>query len=331
MFTLPRLSRRRLIAGLAALPPMAAAHATSQVTRVVIAFPPGGTSTASMRPLLAPLTAALGGPVHLDYKPGAGGDVAALTVVGAPADGRTLLFGHAGPLAINHYLLSQHFFDPLKDLAPVAQVISFPIVVCAHERLKITRLEDVVAAGRNRALVTGSSGNGSIQHLASEVLRRALGFPTLHIPFAGGGPLQEALVKGALDVVCETGSNVVQHLREGRLQTIGVMARERLAILPDVPTFAELGLHGLDIAAWFGLLAPAATAPSVVQQIAAATLHALALPDVRTAMMEIGGLPAPLGPAEFAAKIAAEDTRWEKVIREAQIAPLGTATGLRTR
>lgn len=323
-------TRREMLAALGLAPELVrrAAAADDQIT-VVIAFPPGGTSTASMQPLIEPLGAVLGMPVALEYRPGAGGDAAALAVVGAPADGRTLLFGHAGPLAINQSLVARQFFDPAKDLSPVAQVISFPIVVCAHERLKISGIADLVDAGRTRPLVTGSSGNGSIQHLAGEVLRRAFGFSTLHIPFAGGGPLQEALVKGALDIVCETGSNVVKHVQEGRLQAIAVMAPERLSILPAVPTFRELGRQGLDIDAWFGLLAPAATPEPVISRIAAATLAALERPQVREAMAAIGGLPAPLDSSAFAAKIAAETRRWASVIREGQIAPLGSATGLR--
>jgi tripartite-type tricarboxylate transporter receptor subunit TctC len=328
-------SRRDLIGAAAALPlgggPGAARAQGSGAIKVVIAFPPGGTSTASMRPIMPLLARSLGADIALEYMPGSGGDLAAFAVARAAPDGRTLLFGHAGPLAINPHLLQQSFFDPARDLVPVAQVIAFPIVLCAHDKLGVKDLAGLVEAGKTRALVTGSSGNGSMQHLAGEVLRRDIGIQTLHIPFAGGGPLQEALVKGALDVVCETGSNVVRHIREGRLIPIAVMAEKRLATLPEVPTFAELGRAGLVIDAWFGLVGPAATPPDILARIEAATLAALADPSVLAAYEAIGGIPAPLARAPFAAKVAAEATRWRDVITSARISPLGTQTGLPDR
>ncbi len=330
-------SRRDLI-GAAAVLPLAAVAASrptgaqgAPVTTVVIAFPPGGTSTASMRPLMPLLGRSLGSEITLEYMPGSGGDLAAFAVAKAAPDGHTLLFGHAGPLAINPHLLQQSFFDPARDLAPIAQVIAFPIVLCAHDKLGVKDLAGLAEAGKARALVTGSSGNGSMQHLAGEVLRRSIGIQTLHIPFAGGGPLQEALVKGALDIVCETGSNVVKHIQEGRLVPIAVMAEKRLATLPAVPTFAELGRADLVIDAWFGLVGPAATPPAVVARIEAATLAALREPAVATAYEAIGGIPAPLGRAAFGAKIAAEAVRWRDIITGARISPLGTQTGLPDR
>jgi tripartite-type tricarboxylate transporter receptor subunit TctC len=299
--------------------------------KVVIAFPPGGTSTASMQPIMPFLARSLDADIALEYMPGSGGDLAAFAVAKAAPDGRTLLFGHAGPLSINPHLLQQSFFDPAKDLVPVAQVIAFPIVLCAHDKLNVRDLDGLIAAGTSRALVTGSSGNGSMQHLAGEVLRRAVGIQTLHIPFAGGGPLQEALVKGALDIVCETGSNVVKHIQEERLVPIAVMAEQRLATLPHVPTFVELGRADLVIDAWFGLVAPAGTPPDVLGRIEAATLQALREPSVATAYDAIGGIPAPLGQTAFAARIAAETARWRDTIASARISPLGTQTGLPDR
>jgi tripartite-type tricarboxylate transporter receptor subunit TctC len=330
-------SRRQTLAWLGSVPVAAgvtgvrAQAPQPEPIKVVIAFPPGGTSTASMRPLLPFLGEALGAPVTLDYKPGAGGDLAAFAVAKAPADGRTLLFGHAGPLAINPHLLNQTFFDPMKDLEPIAQVIGFPIVVCAHERLQAKTLSDLITAGKARPLVTGSSGNGSMQHLAGEVLRRSFGISTLHIPFAGGGPLQEALVKGALDIVCETGANVVKHIQEGRLSPIAVMAEKRLESLPEVPTFIELGESNLVIDAWFGLLGPTGMPPQMLAGIEAATLRALGRDEVKAAYAAIGGLAAPLDRHAFAAKIKQEDARWGEVIRAGRISPLGIETGLRDR
>lgn len=308
----------------------AAAQKGTAPWRVVIAFPPGGTSTASMQPMIEPLGRLLGGPVELDYKPGAGGDLAGLTVARAPADGHTLLFGHAGPLAINPHLTVLTAFDPKADLVPIAQVVRFPIVVCAHTKLGVRTMDELAAIGQNHQLVVGSSGNGSIQHLAGEAMKRVYRMNTLHVPFAGGGPVQEALMRGALDVLCETGSNVVKHIAEGRLIGLGVMSDQRLAIAPDVPTFAELGHPELNVAAWFGLVAPMATPLDVQKKLSEAVLAVVGRDDVREAFLRIGGLPSPLGQAAFRDHIAREYERWGAVIHEAGIKPIGTERGIGT-
>jgi tripartite-type tricarboxylate transporter receptor subunit TctC len=295
--------------------------------RIIIAFPPGGTSTASTQPMLEPLGAKLGAPVTLVYKPGAGGDVAALEVINAVPDGRTLFFGHAGPLAINPHITVLRVFDPQHALAPLAQVVQFPIVVCAHTKLGVADVGGLVALGKTRQLVIGSSGNGSVQHLAGEAFKRAFGLRTLHLPFAGGGPVQEALTKGALDVLCETGSNVVRHIREGRLVAVAVMSQQRLASLPEVPTFAELGHAGLDVSAWFGLLAPAATPQDMQDKLSAAILAVVNEASVKQALLDIGGLPAPMDQQAFRDFIATEHARWGKFIHDAGLKPTGTDAG----
>jgi tripartite-type tricarboxylate transporter receptor subunit TctC len=324
------LTRRSVTFGGAATALLATIPAASQsetTYKIVIAFPPGGTSTASTQPMLEPLGAKLGAPVTQVYKPGAGGDVAAIEVINALPDGRTMFFGHAGPLAINPHITVLRAFDPLLALAPLAQVVQFPIVVCAHTKLGVSDIKSLIALGKTRQLVIGSSGNGSVQHLAGEAFKRTFGIQTLHLPFAGGGPVQEALTKGALDVLCETGSNVVRHIREGRLTALAVMSKQRLATLPDVPTFAELGGTALDVSAWFGLLVPAATPDVIQEQMSAAVLAVLDNAGVRKALLDIGGLPSPLGRQAFREFITAEHGRWGKFILDAGLKPTGTEAG----
>ncbi len=296
-------------------------RADPQPIQVTIAFPPGGTSTASMKPLIEPMSQALGRPVTLDYKPGAGGNVAALHVARGPADGSVLLFGHAGPLAINHHINSRSFFDPVKDFRPLAVVVRFPIVISVAATTDIRSLDDLNRAARTTELVVGSSGNGSVQHLASELYRHQMGITMLHVPFAGGGPLQQALLRGDLQVLFETGSNSVAHVKAGRLRALAVMWPDRLATLPDVPTLSELGHKGLDVSAWFGLLTPTAVPEATAAQITAAARASLARPEVRQALSDIGGLPGEEGPDEFVALIAAENARWGRIVREAGIKP----------
>lgn len=295
--------------------------AEADPVRVTIAFPPGGTSTASMNPLLAPLTESLGRSVELEYRPGAGGNVAALYVARAVPDGTTLLFGHAGPLAINHHINARSFFDPVRDFRPLALVVRYPIVISVAATLPIQTLADLNRVAREGELVVGSSGNGSVQHLASELYRHEVGVKMLHVPFAGGGPLQQALLRGDLHVLFETGSNTVAHVKAGRLRALAVMWHERLETLPDVPTLAESGYPGMEVSAWFGLLAPAATPDDVAARLSNAILAALDSPAVRQALTAIGGLTSPMAPTEFRALIVAENARWSRIIREANIKP----------
>lgn len=317
------VTRRLLLQTAIAAPLVARAGAQEDTApvKVVIAFPPGGTSTASMQPLQGPLGAALKTKVELEYKPGAGGNVAALHVAQAPADGRTLLFGHAGPLCINHHINTRSFFDAEKDFAPLAQVVRFPLVICAASRLGVGDLAGLISMAGQREMVVGSSGNGSIQHLGGELFRRKYNARFLHVPFAGGGPLQEALVRGDLELMFETGSNVVSHVRSGRLKALAVMGEERLKVLPETQTLRELGVSDLDVSAWFGLLAPAGTAQDRRDAVAGATLAALASGEIRDALERVGGVAAPLGQTDFAAWIAQENIRWRDLVKSAGIRP----------
>jgi tripartite-type tricarboxylate transporter receptor subunit TctC len=324
-----RVSRRAVL-GMAGASTLALSNRTlcaqdAEPIKIVIAFPPGGTSTASLQPLKAPLAASLGAPIEFDYRPGLGGNVAALHVIQSKPDGRTLLFGHAGPLAINHHILVQTVFDAQRDLTPLAMVVQYPIVICAAAKLNVSTLKELIDLARQKQLVAGSSGNGSIQHLALETFSRSTSAKILHIPFAGGGPLQEAFERGVIDVLFETGSNISKHVKAGTLRPLAVMAGQRLSTHPEVPTLAEAGITGLEVSAWFGLLTPARTPDEMSVRISKATLAALELADVRAALANIGGLTTPMGADAFKRFIADENERWSRVISTSGLIPIGTS------
>jgi tripartite-type tricarboxylate transporter receptor subunit TctC len=291
--------------------------------QIVIAFPPGGTSTNANRPVVEKLAGILGQPVELEYKPGAGGNVAAQFVRQGPADGHMLFYGHAGPLAINHHINLRTFFDPARDFRPVTLAVGFPIVIAVPPALGVRTVPELVARARGgQTLHFGSSGNGSVQHLAGELFQRAAGIELLHVPFAGGGPLQKAFLDGDIQVLFETGSNVAAHIREGRMTPLAVLSAERMgAFLPDVPTLAQAGIAGLEAEAWFGYLVTAGTPEDIVRRLDAALRTALADPDVRRALGQIGARVIADGPEAFARHIAAEDARWGRLVRDAKIRP----------
>ncbi|WP_342358591.1 tripartite tricarboxylate transporter substrate binding protein [Terrarubrum flagellatum] len=324
--TLFPITRRSLLRGLggasAVLSTVPAAGAQDpRPYRVVIPFPPGGAGTATMAPLMGPLAERLGAPVELDYRPGAGGNVATLHVVRSDADGHTLLLGHPGPLAINQHINPRSYFDPLKDLAPVAGITRYPLVICIVSRFGVRTLADFIKLARSRELVFGSSGNGSIQHVAGEIFRLNVGFKMLHVPFAGDGPMQEALIRGDIEVLFETGSNIVQHVKSGLLTPLAVMGPERLSMLPDTPILSELGYPGLYVSAWFGLLAPAATPVAVRDAQTAAIFDVFRSSEIQKQFEAMGASPVPVGPSAFAALIEEESDRWSVVVRDAKIKP----------
>jgi len=291
--------------------------------RILIAFPPGGTSTTSTQPIAAYMERALGQPVTLEYHPGAGGNVAAMAAIQAPADGHTLFFGHAGPLAINHHINKKSFFDPLTDFKPVTLAVSYPLVVAAQPGLGATDLKSFIAYARTRPmdLVFGSAGNGSFQHLAGEMFAGSAGLRFLHVPFAGGGPLQAAFLKGDVQIVFETGSNVVAHIQSGKMQALAVMSPTRLSALPSVPTVAEAGGPEVIAAAWFGFVVAAGTAPDVVATLDSTIQSALRDPTVMAALHALGARIDALGPAPFARFIAEENVRWKRIVETAGIQP----------
>lgn len=321
-------NRRMMMAGLAGLGAawplrgFATAYPDHPIN-LVIAFPPGGTSTYSSKPVVDRAAAQLGQPVALDYRPGAGGNVAAVLVKRAAADGYTLFYGHAGPLCINHHINPQTFFDPVKDFRPITLSVGFPLVLAVQPGLGVDTPADFVRLARSgkTELVFGSSGNGSIQHLAGELFKAQAGIDYLHVPFAGGGPLQKAFLDGTIQVLFETGSNVIAHLQSGRMKALAVMAPQRLPVLPAVPTMTEAGFSGLDVEAWFGFLAPAGTPAEVVARLDREFQAALADRGVRAELDAIAARVIGAGPQAFAAHIAAEDTRWAKVVKSANVKP----------
>ncbi len=322
------LDRRAMMAGLAALgaarPFRADAGAyPDHPIDLIIAFPPGGTSTYSSKPVVDRAAGPLGQPITLDYRPGAGGNVAAVAVKRAAADGYTLFYGHAGPLCINHHINPQTFFDPVKDFAPITLSVGFPLVLAVQPGLGIDTVADFVRLAKSgkTELVFGSSGNGSIQHLAGELFKAQAGIDYLHVPFAGGGPLQKAFLDGTIQVLFETGSNVMAHLQSGKMKALAVMAAQRLPVLPDVPTLTEAGFPGLDVEAWFGFLAPAGTPADMVARLDREFQAALADPKVRAELDAIAARVIGAGPQAFAAHIAAEDARWAKVVKSANVKP----------
>lgn len=288
-----------------------------QPIKIVANFAPGGAADQLARVISAPLQEALGQPVVVENKGGAGGNLGGEFVARSSADGYTFLMSSGGMVSINPHIYAKMSFDPAKDLVPVASVarVPFYLVVRADSPVKDFKglVADLKANPGKRSF--GSPGNGSSPHLAAEMMTGQTGTTAIHVPYRGAAPALTDLLGGQIDFLFDPGISI-QHVKTGKLRMLAVASLKRAPQMPEVPTLDELGLKGFDADAVFGLYAPAGTRPAVIQRINAEVNRALALPAVRATIETLGNVPEPLTPAAFGDKGAADFKRLGAVIRE---------------
>ncbi|WP_270934099.1 Bug family tripartite tricarboxylate transporter substrate binding protein [Falsiroseomonas oryzae] len=321
------LRRRDAIAlGLAALPGLAAAQSyPARPIRLVIPFAAGGPTDIVARLFAERLSARLGQPVAVDPRPGAGGALAAEIVARAAPDGHTLLIGTATTHAVNPALQGDRLpFHPLRDFAPIAQVARVPIVLAVRPELEARDLAAFVAMLRARSgqLNYGSSGTGSMGHLASVLLLQQVGAEATHIPYRGSAPMATDLISGRLDFASDALASLVPFVREGRVRALAIATPERASALPEVPTFAEAGMPGYEAYTWNVVFAPTGTPAPIVAALNAALNAVVAEPDVARRLEEMGQ-PGVRGttPEATAAFVAAELAKWAPVVRASGATP----------
>jgi tripartite-type tricarboxylate transporter receptor subunit TctC len=307
------------LAGLVALLLPAAATAQSwpsRPVRLVVPLSAGGFADVPARLLAPRLAAQLGRQFYVENRPGAGGTLGTDHVAKAEPDGHTLLFT-ATPHVISPWLYKALAYDALKDFAPVARVASGPYALVVHPQLEVTSVAGLIAAARAQPgeIDYASSGNGSAQHLVTEMFAAMAGIRLNHVPYKGSGPAMQDLVSGQVKVSFAGVPNVLTHVRNDRLRILAVTTTERWPELPRVPTVAEAGVPGYEAALWVALLAPAATPAELVQR-----LHAeigVALEDMQLAqgLRAAGIAPALLGPRELGAFLHAELEKWGRAVR----------------
>ena len=312
------IPRRSLLALLAA---PAAARAQpdwpDRPVRIVVPYPPGGSNDILARLLAEALRPRLSQPVLVENRAGAGGNVGADAVAKAPPDGHTLLLTAPGPLAINAALYRGMPYDPARDLVPVALVASVPIVLMVTNALPVTSVAELIALARREPgrLSFGSSGNGSTNHLAGELLKGMAGIEMVHVPYRGAAPAMTDLIAGQVQVLFDNMPGSLPQIRAGRVRALAVAGGTRAAVLPELPTVAEAaGLPGFAAESWFGLAAPGGTPARLVERISAAVREALADPALRERFAEAGAVPGALDTAGFAAFVAAEREKWGRVV-----------------
>jgi tripartite-type tricarboxylate transporter receptor subunit TctC len=323
------LNRRRFV-GLAAAAAAAPSIVVSRralgadwparAVRVVVPFTPGGSTDITARLIGNRLQEVWGQSVVVENKPGAGGNIAADMVAHSDPDGYTILISGPG-LATNPFLYPQLNYDPVGDFAPVTMLITQPNLMCVPNSSPAKSVAEFIAyCNDNRGKVTyASSGNGTTLHLSGELFKRLAKVEMIHIPYRGGAPAINDLIPGRVDVIFDNMPSILSHVKAGTLRGLAVTTKERVAVVPDIPTIAESGVPGFDVFSWFGFFVPARTPPDVVAKINADTNAALAHPPVKSRFEELGATPKGSTPSELAAFLKSETDKWGPVIAEARI------------
>jgi len=321
----PRRQFLRLAAASAALPLVSQA-ATAQtypdrLIKIIAPFPPGGLVDVLARALGDEMSKSLGKPVIVENKPGAGGDIGADVVAKATPDGYTLLMTSPGIQSINQFLYKSMPFDPDKAFAPISMVAEMSMVVVVHPKTGITTLKQLVdfAHAHPGKLTFGSAGIGTTGHLGLELLMYAGQMKFTHVPYKGAAPSITDLIGGQIDGVVDNPPTVLAHIKAGTITALAVAARQRLAVLPNVPTAAEAGLPGWEASSWFGLVAPAGTPAVIVERLHVEVTKAVNSPRIQ-ALRDRGMRIVGDSPQEFGDLIVAERNKWGKIIKSAKIA-----------
>jgi tripartite-type tricarboxylate transporter receptor subunit TctC len=312
---------RRALLALAALAFAGAAAAQSwpqKTLKIIVPYPPGGTSDILARALGPGLTAALGQPVIVENKPGATGNVGADFVAKSPPDGYTLLLGDIGSLAIAPSVVTALPFDPVRDFAPVIMVAYSPHLLVLHPGVAAKDAKELIALAKSKpdSLNFAVSGIGGANHLAGIDFAQRAGIKWTYIPYKGGSQALTDMVGGQAQVMFNGMLATYPFVRDGKLRAVAISSAKRFASAPDIPTVAEMGFPGFETGSFQGIVAPAGTPPEVVNKLHATITAILATPEMKDRLDKAGAEVRPQSPAQFGAFIRSERDRWSKVVKE---------------
>ena len=308
-----------LIAPLA-LPASAQQAYPARAIRLVVGFPAGGPTDIVARQMAPKMSEALGQQVIVDNRGGAGGMIATEQVAKAAPDGYTIIMGTIGGIAVAMSLNPNRGYDTLRDLAPVSQSVTVTSILVTHPSVPAKTVKELLALARAKpgSLNYGSSGNGTITHLAGELLKYMGKVSITHVPYKGGSPALTALVSGEVDLTYENSLIITPHIKSGKVKGIAVTSAKRSALLPELPTIAET-LPGYSASGWYGLLAPSATPKPVITRLHTEAVKALRNPEVLERLSSQGAEPVGSSPEEFTAFIRSEITKWANLVKAANM------------
>lgn len=288
--------------------------------RVIVNFPPGGAADQIARAISTPLQEALGQPVVVENRGGAGGNIGGDAVAKSPADGYTLLLSSGGMVSINPAIYPKMPFDPAKDLTPVAAAARVLVFLEIRPGLPVKDVREFIAFIKSNPgkLSYGSPGNGSSPHLAGEMFKDQLKAFAIHVPYRGAAPAMQDLLAGQIDFMFDPGIGLNQ-VRAGKLKLLAVGSPKRSPLFPEIPTLEEAGLKGFDADTFFGFYAPTGTPPDIVNRLNTEINKILTTPAFKERVAGLGAEPAPMSPAAFGAKAQDDTQRFGQLIRERHI------------
>jgi tripartite-type tricarboxylate transporter receptor subunit TctC len=302
------------------LPVSAQQQYPQRAIRMVVGFPAGGPTDIVSRLMAPKMAEALGQQVIVDNRGGAGGMIATEQVAKAAPDGYTILMGTIGGVAVAMSLNPNRGYDTLRDLAPITQSVTVTSILVTHPSVPAKNVKELLALARANPgrLNYGSSGNGTITHLAGELLKYMSKVSITHVPYKGGSPALTALVSGEVDLTYENSLIITPHIKSGRVKALAVTGAKRSALFPDLPTIAET-LPGYSASGWYGLLAPAAVPKPIITRLHAEAVKALRVPDVIEKLSSQGAEPVGNTPEEFTTFVRSEIDKWAKLVKAANM------------
>ena len=302
-----------------ALVPWAASSQTypTKPIRMVVPFPPGGTSDVIGRTLGQKLSEAWNQPVIMDNRSGVAGSIGAAAAAKAPPDGYTMVVGNVGPVAVNPSIYKAVGYDPIKDFTPITLAVTAPQIVVVHPSVPAKTFQEFSALVKRHGKINyGSSGPGSISHLAAELYKQTTKTNMLHVPYKGSALITIALLSGEVDVVFSDMAVVLPHVQAGKLRALAVTSLKPTPLVPGVPSVAQSGVPGFEMTSWWGILGPAGMPQPIVAQVNKELGRILQTNDVKKSFAILGVDATSSTPEEFAKLIKAEVTKYDKLLAE---------------
>ena len=289
--------------------------------KLIVPFPPGGGNDVIGRVIAQKLSDRWGQTVVVDNRAGANGIVGLQALTQSAPDGYTLAVGAAGPLAVNPSLYARLPYDPIKDFAPITNMVNYPLLLVTHPSVPVKNVRELVALAKAKPdqLSYASPGSGNSGHLAGELFNAMAGVQTGPLPYKGQGPALTDLLSGQVSMLYSSIPSVIQQVKSGQLRALAVGSAKRLPSLPDIPTLAESGVPGYEAYSWVGLVAPAHTPADIVKKINRDVSDILKDKEVAEKLNQQGALPVGDTPEEFGLYIKSEIAKWGKVVRDANI------------
>jgi tripartite-type tricarboxylate transporter receptor subunit TctC len=292
----------------------------SQTVKIIVPFPPGGTTDILARQVANDLAQKWGVPVIIDNRAGASGTIGSEQLVRSPRDGYTLMVT-ATHHVINPSLYKNLKYDTRTDFTPIALIASVPNVLVVNPSLPVKNVQELIKYAKDKPGVVsfGSAGVGGANHLAGELFKHAAGIDIVHVPYKGAAPALNDLIGGHIPMMFDSLPGVIQHIRSGQLRALGVTSLKRAPAAPEIPTIDESGVKGFDATAWFGMYAPGNMPAELTRKISGDVLEVLRSPRIQTQFAELGADPGTLSQPDFANFVNAEIAKWGKVIAAANI------------